>query len=320
MPGRINAVVVGLVIEGLRRCAPHALPAEAELAALGGDDSGVPLEPYRAVLESVRVRAGGASLLQAGRALEQLEDPLLFVLLNSDCAQLLIEKEARLGRFIHSRHVVRILEQGEQILVLEHASLQPEPPQPGEDLAAAGQHITLFEQLGYQGVRLRLSESADPQRYVYRDGAYHEPAPGRYHVWAFEWDALQPTRRPMAGLDALLLSGESRPELIERSATVTAVEAVVRTDLGRSWTLSEIASRLGSSPRSLQRALAAESARFADLLDQIRVDEAQRLLLGSELSVTQIGYVCGFADTSHFSRRFKQRLGMPPSALRRSSS
>ena len=316
MPGRINAVVVGLVIEGLRRCAPHALPAQAQLDALQGDDTGVPLEPYRALLESVLARAGGASLLQAGRAIEGLEDPLLFVLLNSDCAQLLIEKEARLGRFIHSRHVVRIVEQHERAIVLEHGSLQPEPPQPTEDLAAAGQHIALFEELGYQGLCLRLPASADPQRFVYRERAYHEPAPGHFHLWAFEWERLQPTRRPMPGLDSLLLAGEARPELTERSPIVAAVEAAIRSDLGRSWTLNEIARRLATSPRSLQRALATESARFVDVLDEIRVAEAKRLLLGSELSVTQIGYVCGFADTSHFSRRFKQRLGVSPSALR----
>ena len=317
MPGRIHAVVVGLVLEGLRRCAPHALPSEAELAALRGDDTGVPLDPYRAVLRRVYERAGGVSLLRAGRALEQVEDPLLFVLLNSDSAPLLIEKEARLGRFFHSRHAVRIIEQGVRSLTLEHTSLQSEPPQPTEDLAAAGQHIVLFEQLGYHGLRLRLPASGEPQRLVFHDGTYSEPAAGDYHLWAFEWDELQPTRRPMPGLDMLLLSRESRPELIERSQTVGAVRDVVRADLGRSWTLHEVAARLETSPRSLQRALAAESARFADLLDEIRVEEAQRLLVGSELSVTEIGYVCGFADASHFSRRFKQRLGVPPSAMRR---
>ncbi|MBX3227093.1 MAG: helix-turn-helix domain-containing protein [Labilithrix sp.] len=36
--------------------------------------------------------------------------------------------------------------------------------------------------------------------------------------------------------------------------------------------------------------------------------EASRLLETTELSVTEIGYACGFADTAHFSRRFKRRV------------
>ncbi len=120
----------------------------------------------------------------------------------------------------------------------------------------------------------------------------------------------------MPGLDALLLANESRPELSEATPTVVAVERSIRTDLGRSWTLDAIARRLDMSPRSLQRALSLESSRFSDVLDRVRVDEATRLLAHSELSVTEIGYVCGFADTSHFSRRFKQRQGTSPSAYR----
>jgi AraC-like DNA-binding protein len=320
VPGRINRIVVDLIIAGLRRCAPDALPSEEALAGLQGDDTGVPLEPYREVLDYVYAHAGGAALLQAGRSLAGLDDPLLFVLLNSDSAQLLIEKEARLGRFIHSRHVVRLLAQTSSSLRLQHESLEPEPPRATENLASAGQHIVLFEELGYQGLRLRLPESDEPDRWVFRDGRYQQPGGGRCDVWSFEWDAFVPTRRPMAGLDALLRANDARPELREATQTAASVESVVRTDLGRTWTLHEVATKLDTSTRSLQRALSNEHTRFSDLLDRVRTDEAAHLLRQSDLSVTEIGYVCGFADTSHFSRRFKRRIGSSPSAYRADSA
>ncbi|MCA9667839.1 MAG: helix-turn-helix transcriptional regulator [Myxococcales bacterium] len=317
MSGRISAVVVRLIVAGLRQYSPGALPADDSVDALlaGGDDS-VALEPYRELLETVRQRAGGKSLLRAGRTLDDLADPLLFVLLNSDSVAVLIEKEARLGRFIHSRHVVRIVEQRDRGVLLEHHSREAEPPRATEHLAAAGQHVALLEQVGCQGLVLALPDSEAPRRRVYEAGAYHEPADGSYRLWDFSWQAFTPTRRPMPGLDEMLLASDARGELVERERVVAAVERVARADLGRTWTVADVAARLDTSPRSLQRSLSAEGARFSDVLDQLRVAEAQRLLRHSELSVTEIGYVCGFADTSHFSRRFKQRVGSSPSAYR----
>ena len=309
--------MVGLVIDGLREHASQALPAEAELQALlATDDGGVPLEPYREMLTGVLARGGGESLLRAGRRLDDLADPLLFVLLNSQRVRVLIEKEARLGRFIHSRHVVRIVGEEDEGITLEHLSRHDAPPQRGEDLAAAGQHIALLEQVGCQGLWLRLPRSADPQLKVYQDGVYREPAAGDCSLWAFGWQRFVPTRRPMPGLDEHLLAADPRPELDEVSALTSAINDVARRDLGRTWSLAEVAVRLETSPRSLQRGLAREGTRFSDVLERLRVQEAQRLLRTTALTVTEIGYVCGFADTSHFSRRFKRRVGCSPSRYR----
>lgn len=316
MSGRIMSPLVELFIEGLRRYAPDALPSDAELSAMPSDESGVPLEPYRAMLAGVYERGGAPAILKSGKMLEEHADPILFVLLNSDSVALLIEKEARLSRFIHSRHVVRIVEESDSGITLEHVSSVDDPPQFTENLAAAGQHIALLEQVGCQGLSLRLPKSQDPNRYIYREGEYAEGGAEGCSLWEFTWQRFVPTRRPMPGLDSLLLAGESRPALGESTPTVASVERIVRSDLGRTWTLANVASRLDTSTRSLQRSLATESSRFSEVMDKIRVDEAKRLLRSTELSVTEIGYVCGFADTSHFSRRFKGRVGVSPTAYR----
>lgn len=310
--------LVELFIEGLRRYAPESLPPGDVLASLQADQDGVPLEPYRAMLDGVYEHGGAQAILKSGRLLDEQSDPILFVLLNSDSVALVIEKEARLSRFIHSRHVVRIAEESENGIVLEHVSTAEAPPRFTENLAGAGQHIALLEQVGCQGLRLRLPRSQAPKAYVYSEGEYEAAGREGCELWEFTWEKFVPTRRPMPGLDALLLSGETRQALEERTATVAAVERVVLTDLGRTWTLAGVASRLDTSTRSLQRSLAAESARFSAVLDETRVAEAKRLLHSTELSVTEIGYVCGFADTSHFSRRFKGRVGLAPSAFRSS--
>ena len=120
----------------------------------------------------------------------------------------------------------------------------------------------------------------------------------------------------MAGLDQLLLDQARLAELEDRPGTAAAVERIVRADLGRRWSLDDLGGRLFMSKRTLQRRLAAEGLTFSDLMVRIRVAEAMRLLGASEMNVTAIGYVCGFADSAHFSHSFKRVAGETPGSWR----
>lgn len=280
------------------------------------DGEGVALEPYRALLKQAFEADGGVSLLRAGEALRAQSHPFLFVLLNSDSPLGLIEKEARLAAFIHSRHRVVVREHGAAGVTLEHQSIFESRPEPWESLAACGQHLVLLEEIGCRGLRLRLPATAEPGQWVYEGGAMHAPAPGDFGTWRFEWDAYQPTRKPMPGLDEVLMGGAGAQDLSEAPTAAASVAAVLRRDLGRSWRIAEVAGAIGTSPRSLQRALAETGDSYSDVVDRTRNQEAARLLERTSLSVTEIGYVCGFADTAHFSRSFKKRWRRTPSEHR----
>lgn len=73
-----------------------------------------------------------------------------------------------------------------------------------------------------------------------------------------------------------------------------------------------IARALGMSERSLQRQLAAEGTSFSDLLADARTSLARSYLEEGRLSVTEIAFMLGFADTSTFSRAFKRWTGKAP--------
>ena len=315
MSGRINQLIIRIIVSQIRESHPTLLQDDADALLRADFTDGFPLEPYRTYLQNVLQHCGGEAILSAGRRLEGTSDPLLFVLLNSDSVSLLIEKEARLGRFIHSRHIVRVITENVNGIILEHVSNEAEDPLPEENLASAGLHISLLAQLGCRGLRLRFPFSEHPNRWVYENSEYR-PYIGStgFQRWHFEWDAFTPTRKPMTGLDALLLSGDARPELAEAPAEVLAILRVVQRDMARTWTLNEVAKRLLVSPRTLQRSLAQADTSFSKVITEWRLAEARRLLGTSELSITDIGYICGFSDTSHFSRRFKAYYGESPSA------
>ena len=56
---------------------------------------------------------------------------------------------------------------------------------------------------------------------------------------------------------------------------------------------------------------------FTDYLDQIRINEAERLLLSTDRSVTDIAFSCGFSSSSHFISHFKARKNITPGQLRK---
>lgn len=76
--------------------------------------------------------------------------------------------------------------------------------------------------------------------------------------------------------------------------------------------LNSTAHLLDVHPRTLQRRLAQNGTRFQSLLDQIRKQLAIRYLQETEISITHLSQMLGFAEVSVFSRVFKGWLGMSP--------
>ena len=96
-----------------------------------------------------------------------------------------------------------------------------------------------------------------------------------------------------------------------------AVELMER-HLEKPLALGEIARRIGVSERSLHRGfvrlLESPPSRF---YQWVRLKAARRLLLQTDLPVSEVALACGFQDRTAFSRAFKARFGDRPGALRR---
>jgi transcriptional regulator GlxA family with amidase domain len=70
--------------------------------------------------------------------------------------------------------------------------------------------------------------------------------------------------------------------------------------------------------RTLKRRFkAATGATFIDYLQNLRIEEAKRLLETGQLPVDEIGMEVGYEDTSFFRRLFKRRTGLTPGQYRR---
>lgn len=88
-------------------------------------------------------------------------------------------------------------------------------------------------------------------------------------------------------------------------------------------TVADIAEAHGISTRYLHAICAANGTSCVRELMRVRLERAQRLLQAagaSSLSIDEIAWQCGFADTGHFRRRFRAHYGIPPSVMRQGAA
>lgn len=79
---------------------------------------------------------------------------------------------------------------------------------------------------------------------------------------------------------------------------------------------SELAKHLGLSLRNMQRKLQQQGTCYKTLLEQVRRQQTMEYLEQAHLSITEIGYLVGFANVGNFNRAFKRWTGHSPSYYR----
>jgi len=100
-------------------------------------------------------------------------------------------------------------------------------------------------------------------------------------------------------------------------AALARVKAYIHAYFANDLTVSDLACVAGLSRAHLTRAFSAAFHMPPHVyLNAVRISQAQkRIRLGMPL--TRVALECGFADQSHFTRRFKGAVGATPSAWRR---
>lgn len=81
--------------------------------------------------------------------------------------------------------------------------------------------------------------------------------------------------------------------------------------------LVDVADRLGTSRRTLQRRLSERGYVFQDLVDEARRELAKRLLHRTDYALAEIAFLTGFSEQSTFTRAFKRWTGQTPATYRR---
>lgn len=135
----------------------------------------------------------------------------------------------------------------------------------------------------------------------------------------FDKDSL---RKPLPSANAALAHANEKIiaeylSRLEPGTTVSKVKTVL-VDLLPSGGATEdsLAAFLNLSRSSLQRRLRDEGTTYRAVLQEIRCEFAEEMLLDEEKTLNEVSFLLGFADLSAFSRAFKRWTGLSPSAYR----
>jgi transcriptional regulator GlxA family with amidase domain len=93
--------------------------------------------------------------------------------------------------------------------------------------------------------------------------------------------------------------------------------AIVETEYGTELSLDDIARRVASSRRQLQRSYAEiGKTTFREHLTAVRMERAAELLATRGLTVREVAERVGYRQPAQFAKAFRRRHGLAPSAFR----
>ncbi len=102
-----------------------------------------------------------------------------------------------------------------------------------------------------------------------------------------------------------------------RASLLEEANAIVAREYASDLALDDIARRVASSRRQLQRAYA-EIGRttFRDHLTRVRMDRAAEMLASRGLTVREVAHRVGYRQPAQFAKAFRRHQGVAPSDFR----
>ena len=105
-------------------------------------------------------------------------------------------------------------------------------------------------------------------------------------------------------------------ELRQTGGVVGEIRRFLANSPGSYPSIEEAAAALAMGERTLRRRLAKEDTTYKQLLLDFRMELAAGYLRGTEMSIQEVAFVTGYADSSNFHRTFSRYYAMTPSAYR----
>lgn len=276
----------------------------------------VELDEKRRIVMWTVAQAGHACLPLLGRGLHALShEPTHAALAAARSPEDLLMRWQRLERYIHSSHRVAFSAPESHSVVLQHRPREGHaPPLPEESLVVLGVLAALLEAVGASEVDVIMGTV---QVYPAADAARLQNLvkQGAAHTWTMRWRAFT-AKAPATTAQAF---GETLPQglkLPNWPPSAKQAAAHILLDLMHPPSMAETAIALGLPVRSMQRALAAAGLSYTSIVAQCRVLAASRCLLQVPMPLAEVGFLCGFSDQPHFTRAFRQQVGVTPARYR----
>ncbi|MCW3093817.1 MAG: hypothetical protein JWP81_4886 [Ferruginibacter sp.] len=103
---------------------------------------------------------------------------------------------------------------------------------------------------------------------------------------------------------------------------VKELKQIIQDQVDTNLSLTDISKSLNIHPSYLSREFSKHfnSLSFGEYIRKLRIEKAIELIKAGSYSLTEIAYLTGFSDQSHFTRIFKQHTGKNPSTYKKELS
>ena len=109
------------------------------------------------------------------------------------------------------------------------------------------------------------------------------------------------------------------PQISDSEKLIHTVAAYIRTNFAQDLSLQSLSRRFALSESCLSRKFKAVSGMgLSEYITSVRIHNAEQLLTGIELSVTEVAELCGYSDSNYFASVFKKIKGTTPAKYARS--
>lgn len=99
--------------------------------------------------------------------------------------------------------------------------------------------------------------------------------------------------------------------------TISAME-IIQQDYHKEITLEGLAQQINVTPQYLSKIFKEDTgSTFKEYLNELRIEEAKKMLKEGKKSIKEIGFSIGYNDTSYFIRTFKKYEGITPKDYQR---
>ncbi|GGI44931.1 hypothetical protein GCM10008018_09560 [Paenibacillus marchantiophytorum] len=214
-------------------------------------------------------------------------------------------------------------------VVLRYGMVVYAPSGSGMHVVNTSSSLLQLDRIAFDVVQ-RSSTTADRVAYLPHkmQRLFQEPIQLQTPYWALqvskELDAMQVSGQPQGMFKRQLLfytmmdrivrnTSEERP--LETHNVITHAVSLIDQHYRDDLTRDQIAEQLGISPEHFSRLFKKEKGMsFIDYLLHLRIEKSRELLLLSKFNLQEIAEEVGFQSQYYFSRKFKQLVGVSPSA------
>jgi len=181
-------------------------------------------------------------------------------------------------------------------------------------------HWNYFDQFArrYPAVKLKTRHLITQSENIYCVGSVNSIADLMVHITE-EWygsgiaRAVENQFSPEIRRSFRAAAYQNEADSSHHDETVIEAQQWLRENLGRTVTMSRLASQLRLSPRTLNRRFRqATGISPQAYLQRVRVGHARELLKHSNLAIGEIAWQVGLQDASYFSQLFRNHCGMSP--------